>query len=133
MLFNKSFVSFVAAIALATSVAAAATPNTNSNTPSTGGQDQSTGGDKQVKVQNVVPTCSTGNPTCCGSTAPFSSLTQPQQAELHSLDPNVNEGLNVGENCVTAGSQGCGNNLPLCCDAIQSAVAATGCLKKSRE
>ncbi|KAF8269910.1 hypothetical protein EI94DRAFT_1699212 [Lactarius quietus] len=99
MLFNKSIISFFAAIALASSVTAAVTPNQNQDqnpnqnqnpsNPTTGGQGQ------QVKAQDVVPTCSTGTPTCCGSTTPFSGLTPAQQTELHSLDSKVNEGLNT--------------------------------------
>ncbi|KAF8271999.1 hypothetical protein EI94DRAFT_1719412 [Lactarius quietus] len=105
MLFNKSIVSFFAAIALASSVTAAG---------------------QQVKAQDVVPTCSTGSPTCCGSTIPFSGLTPAQKTELHSLDSNVNEGLNVGLNCVVANGQGCGNNQPLCCDPIQNTADLQG-------
>ncbi|KAF8266176.1 hypothetical protein EI94DRAFT_1803513 [Lactarius quietus] len=117
MLFNKSIVSFFAAIALATSVTAAVTPNPNANTnnPTTGNQNQ------QANAQNVVPTCSTGTPTCCDSIESFGSLTPAQQTELRGLDSNVNTNLNVGLNCAGAGSQGCASNLkPLCCDAIQS-------------
>ncbi|KAF8269907.1 hypothetical protein EI94DRAFT_1798739 [Lactarius quietus] len=128
MLFNKSIISFFAAIALASSVAAAVTPNQNQvqnqnqnpSNPTTGGQGQ------QVKAQDVVPTCSTGTPTCCGSTTPFSGLTPAQKTELHSLDSKVNEGLNVGLNCVAANGQGCGNNQPLCCDPIQNTADLQG-------
>ncbi|KAF8264052.1 hypothetical protein EI94DRAFT_1806311 [Lactarius quietus] len=117
MLFNKSIISFFAAIALASSVAAAVAPNpnANTNTPTTGSQNQ------QANAQNVVPTCATGTPTCCNSIEPFSSLTPAQQTELRGLDSNLNTGLNVGLNCAAAGSQGCASNLkPLCCDAIQT-------------
>ncbi|KAF8260666.1 hypothetical protein EI94DRAFT_1747788 [Lactarius quietus] len=117
MLFNKSIISFVAAIALATSVDAArkvpSMPNPTQN-PSIGGRSQ------QFNARDVVPSCSTGTPTCCGSTVKFGALTLQQQTELHSLDSDVSENLNVGLNCAAADEQGCGNHQSLCCDAIQN-------------
>ncbi|KAF8270157.1 hypothetical protein EI94DRAFT_1798387 [Lactarius quietus] len=130
MLFNKSIISFFAAIALASSVTAAVTPNGNTNNPTTGSQNQ------QANAQNVVPTCTTGTPTCCDSVEPFGSLTLAQQTELRGLDTNLNTGLNVGLNCAAAGSQGCASNLkPLCCDAIQTTAdlpsVAANCVTSS--
>ncbi|KAF8260668.1 hypothetical protein EI94DRAFT_1747795 [Lactarius quietus] len=117
MLFNKSIISFVAAIALATSVDAAFRPVMPKPThhPSIRGLGQ------QFNARDVVPSCSTGTPTCCGSTVKFGALTLQQQTELHSMDSDVNENLNVGLNCVAADEQGCtGNHQSLCCDAIQN-------------
>ncbi|KAF8260663.1 hypothetical protein EI94DRAFT_1811384 [Lactarius quietus] len=117
MLFNKSIISFVAAIALATSVAAGVNPPSIPNptqNPSNGGRSQ------KFNARDVVPSCSTGIPTCCGSTVKFSALTPKQQDELHSLDANVTKGLDVGLICFTADAQQCGTDQPLCCDSIQN-------------
>ncbi|KAF8264048.1 hypothetical protein EI94DRAFT_1788185 [Lactarius quietus] len=111
MFFNKSIVSFIAAIALATSVTAFATP-----------------------ARQAVPSCNAGSGSlaCCGSSEPFGSLTLAQQNELISLDTNLNKNLNVGLNCAGAGSQGCtGNNQALCCDAIQNTGVAANCVNAS--
>jgi hypothetical protein len=70
MFFNKSIISFVAAIALASSVAATS-----------------------------LPVCKTGVLMCCDSTQSFSSLSAELQHYLKLLDPNVNPDLPVGEDC----------------------------------
>ena len=72
MLFNKSIISFVAAIALASSVAAS------------------------------LPSCKTGTLTCCTTKESFSSLQAQQQQSLKQLDPSVNPDLSVGVNCNAA-------------------------------
>ncbi|KAF8259119.1 hypothetical protein EI94DRAFT_1834584 [Lactarius quietus] len=112
MLFNKSIISFIDAIALATSVTATLAP---APTPHPAPANQ-------IWAQVVAPICNTGNssPACCGSAIHFDSLTPQQQTELHSLDPDVIENLNVGMNCAAAGAQGSGNTQTLCCDAIQN-------------
>ncbi|KAF8260665.1 hypothetical protein EI94DRAFT_883965 [Lactarius quietus] len=123
MLFNKSIVSLVAAIALATSLAAARKIPSGPNPPKDPVITLVVRG-PQVKARDVVPNCSTGALTCCGSTVKFGALTLQQQTELHSLDSDVNENLNVGLNCAAADEQGCsgpsGNHQSLCCDAIQN-------------
>ncbi|KAF8264051.1 hypothetical protein EI94DRAFT_529270 [Lactarius quietus] len=105
MLSNKSIVSFFVAIALASSVTASVAPGSQGD---------------QVKARRGAPNCSVGNPTCCGSTISFSSLSSGQQNELLSDDSDADDSNpNVGWNCVAAGWRGCANNqLPLCCDAI---------------
>jgi hypothetical protein len=128
MLFNKSIVAFVAAITLATSVAAAATPSPNGAGQNTGSPNQS-----QDKSQGTVqgsnqgstqpPTCISGlNPMCCDAVALFTTLSDDVRTQLKSLDSNLNQNGNVGQNCAPpVGSQGCGTQKPLCCDAVQSA------------
>jgi len=118
MLFN-SIISFVAAIALTTSVAVSRIVHSKPNPLHNPSQSVGVRG-PQVKARDVVPSCSTGTSTCCGSTVKFGALTPQQQTELHSLDSNVNENLNVGLYCVAAGAHGCGDHQPLCCDAIQN-------------
>lgn len=85
MLFHKSLISFVVAIALAGSVTASATP-----------------------VRRNNPGCSpgTGSQTCCTSTTSFGSLTIVEQIALSILDGNLNDLLPVGLNCVLAGAGG---------------------------
>jgi hypothetical protein len=113
MLFNKSIVAFVAAITLATSVAAAATP------PLTGtGQDTGSPSQSQDKIQGSVqgsnqgssqaPTCSPGlNPMCCDAVIQFGSLSDSFKTSLKTLDPNLNQNGKVGQNCAPpVGSQG---------------------------
>jgi hypothetical protein len=115
MLFHKSFVAFVAAITLATSVAAAATPpatGTNQNTGSPS-QDKS---QLEDKTQNTVngssssqpPTCIASlNPMCCDAVIPFTSLSDSFRTQLKALDPSLSESCNVGQKCAPpVGSQG---------------------------
>ncbi|KAF8260671.1 hypothetical protein EI94DRAFT_1747802 [Lactarius quietus] len=104
MLFN-SIISFVAAIALTTSVAVSRIVHSKPNPLHNPSQSVGVRG-PQVKARDVVPSCSTGTSTCCGSTVKFGALTPQQQTELHSLDSNVNENLNVGLYCVAAGAHG---------------------------
>jgi hypothetical protein len=134
MLFHKSIVAFVAAITLATSVAAAATPPVTGTGQNTGSPNQGSSQDKnQGSVQGSVqgstqgpsqaPTCSPGlNPMCCDAVTPFTSLSDIVRTQLKTLDPTMSESCNVGQQCASpVGSQGCGTQLPLCCDAVQSA------------
>jgi hypothetical protein len=147
MLFNKSIVAFVAAITLATSVAAAATPS-----PNGAGQNPGSPSQSQDKSQGTVqgsnqgstqpPTCISGlNPMCCDAVALFTTLSDDVRTQLKSLDSNLNQNGNVGQNCAPpVGSQGwycvpsliflfdewltrltSGTQKPLCCDAVQSA------------
>jgi hypothetical protein len=105
MLFNKSIISFVAAIALASSVAAAATGQqaTDAN-PAQNNAD--TINPAQTNTQATgPPVCSTGTPTCCAFEQSFSSLSSADQAALKSLDSNLNPDLSVGVNCDAAGTQ----------------------------
>ncbi|KAF8264050.1 hypothetical protein EI94DRAFT_1788187 [Lactarius quietus] len=113
MLFNKSIVSFFAVIALASSVTASVAPGSQGD---------------QVKARSGASTCSKGTLACCGSVESFGSLTSTQQSKLRSLDHNVNAGLNVGLNCVAAGStQFCPTNKQArCCDAIQNTADLPG-------
>jgi hypothetical protein len=113
MLFNKSFVAFVAAITLATSVAAAATPSPNGAGQNTGSpsqsQDKSQGsvqGSNQGSTQ--PPTCISGlNPMCCDAITPFPSLSDTVKTQLKSLDSNLDQNGKVGQNCAPpVGSQG---------------------------
>ena len=116
MLFYKSIVSFVAAVAMASIVTALPQGNGPANTGNqNGGQDNTTGNNNNVKNDNntgkqntqpVVPVCSAGTPTCCDSTTPYSSLSPAYQAALASLDPNLNKALAVGLNCAVSGGQG---------------------------
>jgi hypothetical protein len=148
MLFNKSIVAFVAAITLATSVAAAATPPlTGTGGQDTGSPNQGSNQDKsQGSVQGSVqgssqaPTCSPGlNPMCCDAVTPFTTLSDDVRTQLKGLDPSLNQNGNVGQKCAPpVGSQGwycalcyshsmkwltchsSGTQKPLCCDAVQS-------------
>jgi hypothetical protein len=113
MLFNKSIVAFVAAITLATSVAAAATPSPGGTGQNTGSPSQSqdkTQGSVQGSNQgsSKAPTCSPGlTPLCCDATTPFPSLSDTVRTQLKSLDPSLNENGKVGQNCAPpVGSQG---------------------------
>ena len=84
MLFYKSLVSFVTAIALASSVTASATPER-----------------RQTQI------CSTGNLTCCVTSTPFTGLSEATQSGLLALlDPNLNLNLPVGLDCVIPGLLG---------------------------
>ena len=87
MLFHKPLVSFVAAIALASSVTASATPVRRNGPPA--GQS-----------------CSTGSLTCCDSTSPFSSLSGLIKGLLDILVPDLNVNADVGLNCLLAGTLG---------------------------
>ncbi|KAF8259864.1 hypothetical protein EI94DRAFT_958602 [Lactarius quietus] len=104
MLFNKFIISFVSAIALATSVTAA--PNRDAHP------------DSVNQARDI--SCNSGILACCGSTISFDSLSAEQQYELLNLDSNVNEEVNVGMHCVAATSTTCGNHRALCCDVIHS-------------
>ncbi|KAF8259869.1 hypothetical protein EI94DRAFT_1706731 [Lactarius quietus] len=97
MLFYKSLVSFITAIALAGSVTASVTPERRQTTQS----------------------CSTGSLTCCATTTPFTALSSAAQESLALLDPNLNLDLPVGLGCVLAGVLGC-NNDAFCCDGTQN-------------
>ena len=118
MLFHKSVVSFVTAIALASSVTAFAKP-----------------GPARLARAGPPSCLNGGTPTCCNSIASFSSLPQNVQTALTNADPSLNQGLNVGLTCTTAGSQAWyrvpqflysikwltrrrSSNQGLCCDAI---------------
>ena len=122
ILFHKSIVSFVAAMALVSRV-----------TASPAGTEPA--GNGQKHTQAVVPSCSTGTPTCCDSTTPFSSLSTDNQAALAALDSNLNKALLVGavRSFRIAGMvlysptfvlhlmlTHCSYNQALCCDAIQN-------------
>ncbi|KAF8260084.1 hypothetical protein EI94DRAFT_1790146 [Lactarius quietus] len=98
MLFYKSLVSFVTAIALAGSVTASAVPERRQTTQS----------------------CSTGSLTCCVTSSPFTGLSEAiQEGLLALLDPDFNINLPVGLGCVAAGVLGC-NNDAFCCDGTQN-------------
>lgn len=75
MLFYKSLVSFVTAIALASSVTASATPERRQS-------------------------CHTGSLVCCASTNSFSSVDPVLQDDLLVFDPNLDTSLLVGLVCV---------------------------------
>ena len=118
MLFHKSLVSSVAAITLATMVAAAATPpltgsgSGSSNQPEgyTQGSSPSQGsgqGSSPSQGSSQVPTCSPDlNPMCCETSIPFPNLSDSVKASLQTLDPNLNQNLNAGQNCAPPGAQG---------------------------
>ena len=115
MLFHKSIISFVAAIALATIAAAAAIPpTTGTGSPNQGssqpeGSSQGTQGSTQGSTlsQGQIPTCSPSlNPMCCETSIPFPNLSDNVRASLQTLDPNLNQNLNVGQNCAPPGTQG---------------------------
>ena len=118
MLFNKSILSFVAAIALASSVTAAATGQQGGNANNQVNQaNQNQGnakdttnpaqtGTKATGAQTTgPPVCSSGTPTCCDSEQSFSSLSPAFQAALKALDSTLNPDLPVGINCDAAGTQ----------------------------
>ena len=118
MLFYKSIVSFIAAIAMASIVTALPQANgaintgkqdTNTGQVNNSGNNKNNAGNNNAGKQNtqpVVPVCSAGTPTCCDSTTPFSSLSPADQAALASLDPALNKALAVGLNCAVSGAQG---------------------------
>jgi hypothetical protein len=126
MLFNKSILSFVAALALAANVAAAATgqPGNDNNQVQGNNSNQVQGNNNNQVDQNSQdptkgttnpaqtgtqatgpPVCSSGTPTCCDSEQSFSSLSSAFQAALKALDSNLNPDLPVGVNCAAAGTQ----------------------------
>jgi hypothetical protein len=118
MLFNKSIFSFVAALALAASVAAAATgqpgndnnqvQGNNNNQVNQNNQDATKGTTNPAQTGTQAtgpPVCSSGTPTCCDSEQSFSSLSPAFQAALKALDSNLNPDLPVGVNCDAAGTQ----------------------------
>ena len=84
MLFYKSLISFVTAIALASSGTASATPE-----------------------RRQTQSCSTGSLTCCTSSTPFTGLSEAAQSGLLGLlDPNLNLNLPIGLDCVVPGLLG---------------------------
>ena len=91
MLFSNTLVSFVAAIALASSVTASVTPVRRG------------GGDDGKPSQS----CSTGSLTCCSSSSSFAALPELIQSGLASvLDPNVLANAPIGLNCDATGLLG---------------------------
>ena len=108
MLFHKSIVSFVASITLATMVAAAATlPLTGSGSGSHNQPEGSSQGSSPSQGSSQVPTCSPDlNPMCCETSIPFPNLSDSVKASLQTLDPNLNQNLNAGQNCAPPGAQG---------------------------
>ncbi|KAN0141244.1 hypothetical protein V8E53_001000 [Lactarius tabidus] len=98
MLFHKSLVSFVAAIALASSVTASVTPE---------------------RRQWSSCQASSGSSTCCTNTSPITSLSTAAQGLLALISPNLNLDLPIGLNCVLPGLLGCNNNA-VCCDGSQN-------------
>ena len=88
MLFYKSFISFVTAIALASSVTASATPERRQYWPPTSNCQ-----------------ASTGSSMCCSSTTPFSGLSEGLQSGLVGL-PNLNLNTPIGLDCVLPGLLG---------------------------
>ena len=115
MLFYKSIISFIAAIAMASIVTALPQGNgavdtgkQNGGQVNNGGNDNNNGGNNKTgkqSTQPVVPVCSTGTPTCCDSQQSFSSLSATFQTALKALDPSLNQDLPVGINCAAAGTQ----------------------------
>ena len=117
MLFNKSIFSFVAAIALASSVAAAAATGQQANNQVNNGNqnNQNNAKDTTNPAQTGTqatgtqatgpPVCSSGTPTCCDSEQSYSSLSPIFQAALLALDSNLNTDLPVGVYCNAAGTQ----------------------------
>ena len=121
MLFDKSILSFVAAIALASSVAAVPIGqqggdvnnqvNNNQVNQANGNAKDTTNpaqtGTKVTGAQAATgpPVCSTGTPTCCDSQQSFSSLSATFQTALKALDPSLNQDLPVGINCAAAGTE----------------------------
>jgi hypothetical protein len=103
MLFNKSILSFVAALALASSAAAAATGQQQGNNQVDNATNPAVAGTQTTATG--PPVCSSGTPTCCDSQQSFSSLSSTFQAALKALDSTVNPDLPVGVNCYAAGTQ----------------------------
>ncbi|KAN0136361.1 hypothetical protein V8E53_005729 [Lactarius tabidus] len=101
MLFQNSFVSFVAAIALAISVSASA-----------------------IAARGVVPTCPAGlSPYCCDSEPSFTGLPTDVQNSLKGAAPSLDQGKPVGQNCAAPPAQGCPvGGKPLCCPILQNVV-----------
>ena len=83
MLFYKSLVSFVTAIALASGVTAAVTPE-----------------------RRQTQSCSTGSLTCCTDSTPFTGLSEAEQSAIGLLDPNLNLDLPIGLDCIVPGLLG---------------------------
>ena len=115
MLFQKSIISFIAAIALATIVTAAPQLHDNGKDASKDvGSPKDTGSPKaagsptgsQYQGSSQAPSCSSGTPTCCASLVQFSTLSDGDQAALKALDANLDPSLPVGEQCSAAGAQG---------------------------
>ena len=91
MLFSNTFVSFIAAITLAGSVTAAATPRWSTPPP----------------ASQPGQSCSTGSLTCCDSSSSFLDLpTIYQTGLLSALDPNVLADIPIGLNCDATGILG---------------------------
>jgi hypothetical protein len=84
MLFQQSVISFVAAIALATSVSASA-----------------------IAARGSAPVCPAGpSPYCCGASLAPVNVPNNIKSSLTSLAPNLDQGKVVGQNCVTPPAQG---------------------------
>jgi hypothetical protein len=84
MLFQKSIVSFVAAIALATSVSATS-----------------------IAARGVAPTCPSGlSPYCCDSEPAFTGLSADIQTKLTGAAPSLDQSKPLGQNCVAPPAQG---------------------------
>jgi hypothetical protein len=83
MLFQKSIVSFVAAIASASASASAIVP------------------------PGIVPVCPSGlNPYCCDSSAPYRNLPESTKNPLIKAKPSLNQNGDVGTNCIPLPAQG---------------------------
>ena len=91
MLFSNTLFSFVAAIALASSITASVTPVRR-------------GGGNDGKPSQ---SCSTGSLTCCTSSSSFATLPEVIQSGLASvLDPTVLANVPIGLNCDATGLLG---------------------------
>ncbi|KAN0136363.1 hypothetical protein V8E53_005731 [Lactarius tabidus] len=99
MLFQKSIVSLVAAIALATSVSASS-----------------------IAARGVAPTCPSGlSPYCCDSEPAFTGLSTSIQNALKGGAPSLDQSKPIGQNCAVPPAQGCpGGEVALCCPILQN-------------
>ncbi|KAI9451553.1 hypothetical protein BJY52DRAFT_1214977 [Lactarius psammicola] len=100
MLFHKSLVSFVAAITLASGVAASTTPVRRDEPP---------------PVTPAQCTATNNNLTCCNSSS-ILTVSDSLAAQLLPLGLDIN--FRVGLDCTVTGSIACGTQQALCCQNV---------------
>ncbi|KAI9451554.1 hypothetical protein BJY52DRAFT_1190900 [Lactarius psammicola] len=105
MLFYKPLVSLVSAMALASTVAASATPVRRNPPPTTAEQC----------------TANNNNLTCCNSSS-ILTITDPLAILLYPLGLNIN--LLVGATCAVTGTVACGTQQSLCCQGFTNQQGA---------
>jgi hypothetical protein len=94
MMFSNTLVSFIAAIALASSVTASVAPVRR-------------GGGNDGNGSKPTQSCSTGSLHCCDSASNFEDQpTVVQGGLLNALSPNVLANVPIGVNCVASGVAG---------------------------